>query len=300
MGFGGRASSNETRARKDPNRRPAVAHHRGLPLRPPRHPWAPDPSDIASVRDWVKSRRRPTAIDVFAGAGGLSLGLHQAGFDVLVGADSDEWATETHAANLPGLTWSGDLTDPSEFLQTLSVWGITAVDLVAGGVPCQPFSRAGRSRIQKLVERGERGDHDARADLWESFIEIVDHLRPSAVLVENVPDLPRWADGAVLMGFCESLRRLGYDVEARVLDGFRYGVPQHRQRLILVGLLDGRVPRWPEPADQLVSLHDAIYDLPIIPRAQRAEELPYDPTRRTSEFQREMREGLRGDAADLV
>jgi DNA (cytosine-5)-methyltransferase 1 len=255
---------------------------------------------MSAVRQWVSARARPTAIDLFAGGGGLSLGLHQAGFDVVVGADSDAWAMETHAANLPGLTWTGDLTDPGEFLQSLGVWGIERVDLVAGGVPCQPFSRAGRPRIANLVERGERGAHDARAELWESFVSVVRALQPRAVLVENVPDLPRWNDGAVLIGFYESLRELGYTVEARILDGFRHGVPQHRQRLILVGFADGRRPVWPEARDEQVSLGEAVGDLPVVPRAQRAEELPYDRDSVGNDFQREMRAGLVGEAAEVV
>lgn len=284
----------------DPKRRPAVPLYRGLPARPGRHPEAPDPGDIHAVRSWVAERRRPTAIDLFAGAGGLSLGLHQAGFDVLVGADSNEWAMETHAANLPGLTWAGDLTDPRYFLEALGVWGIETVDLLAGGVPCQPFSRAGRSKIADLVKQGVRGQHDERAELWESFVSIVRALRPRAVLVENVPDLPRWNDGAVLIGFFESLRELGYTVEARILDGFRHGVPQHRQRLILLGFAEGRQPVWPETTDEFVSLDDAIGDLPVIPRAQREEELPYQPDRIRTSFQREMRAGLAGEAAEVV
>jgi len=281
-------------------RRPAVPLHRGLPARPGRHPEAPDPTDIPGIRKWVSERKRPTAIDLFAGAGGLSLGLHQAGFDVLVGADSNEWAMETHGANLPGLTWAGDLTDPRYFLEALGVWGIETVDLLAGGVPCQPFSRAGRSKIANLVEQGVRGKHDERAELWESFVSVVRALRPSAVLVENVPDLPRWNDGAVLIGFFESLRELGYTVEARILDGFRHGVPQHRQRLILLGFAEGRRPLWPEPSDEFISLDDAIGDLPIIPRAQREEELPYARDRIKTDFQREMRAGLAGEAAEVV
>lgn len=252
------------------------------------------------MRRWVQARRRPTAIDLFAGAGGLSLGLGQAGFDVLVGADSDPWAMETHAANMPGLTWTGDLADPSHFLQALEVWGIRSVDLVAGGVPCQPFSRAGRSRIAKLVEDGQRAAHDERADLWQSFIAVVERLRPEAVLVENVPDLPRWNDGSVLIGFQQSLADLGYAVEARILDGFRFGVPQHRQRLILVGVAADRRHVWPEPTGRPVLLEDAIRDLPIIPRAQRAEELPYDPSRISSPFQRRMRAGMKGETAAVV
>jgi DNA (cytosine-5)-methyltransferase 1 len=269
-------------------------------VRPGRHLRSPDPADISAIKDWAASRSHPTAIDLFAGAGGLSLGLDQAGFDVLVGADSDAWAMETHAANLPGLTWIGDLTDPTHFLQALGVWGIETVDLVAGGVPCQPFSRAGRPRIAKLVEHGRRGVHDARAELWESFVAVVEHLRPRAVLVENVPDLPRWNDGAVLIGFYESLRELGYTVEARILDGFRFGVPQHRQRLILLGFKDGHQPAWPEPSAESVTLGDAIGDLPIVPRAQRSEELPYDPDQTSNDFQREMRAGLAGETAELV
>jgi len=232
---------------------------------------------------------RPTAIDLFAGAGGLSRGLERAGFDVLVGADSDDWAMRTHDANVGGISWAGDLSDPSDFLRTLKVWGIEHVDLVAGGVPCQPFSRAGRSRIRDLVEIGERTGHDARADLWGSFIQVVDALRPEAVLVENVPDLPRWNDGAVLIGLYDSLQRLGYQVEGRILDSYRYGVPQHRQRLILIGFTGNRVPLWPEPVDQTVSLRDAIGDLPPIPPAQRAERLRFDPRRQRSGYHQLMR-----------
>jgi hypothetical protein len=97
--------------------------------------------------------------------------------------------------------------------------GVDHVDLLAGGVPCQPFSRAGSSRIRDLVDTGERAAHDHRADLWSSFVTVVEALRPAAVLVENVPDLARWNDGAVLMGLHDSLGALGYRVEARILDG---------------------------------------------------------------------------------
>lgn len=278
-----------------------VAHHRGAPRRPPRHPGTPDGTNLEEVRAFLADTSgRPTAVDVFCGAGGLSLGLERAGFAVLVGADSDEWAVRTHDANLPGMGWCGDLSDPAEFLATLDAWGVGHVDLVAGGVPCQPFSRAGSSRIRDLVELGERSSHDARADLWSSFVKVVDALGPSAVLVENVPDLARWNDGAVLMALQDSLNDLGYRVEARVLDGFRYGVPQHRQRLILVGVDGNRRPLWPEPSDRHNTLRDAIGDLPPIPRAQRSEQLPYDPRRLTSDYQRLMRDDVPDDERGLV
>jgi len=277
-----------------------VAHHRSLPAEPSRHPEGPEPADLASVRQYVRNCERRTAIDLFCGAGGLSLGLERAGFNVLVGADSDAWAVRTHQANLPGLPWCGDLSDPAEFLAALSAWGIESVDLVAGGVPCQPFSRAGSSRIRDLIASGARSAHDSRADLWSSFVAVVEHLQPEAVLVENVPDLPRWDDGAVLIALYESLRALGYRVEARILDGPAHGVPQHRQRLILLGFRGWRRPSWPEPRDTEVTLRDAIGDLPPIPRAQRAERLAYDPRRTTSDLQRAVRADLPAEEAGWI
>jgi DNA (cytosine-5)-methyltransferase 1 len=102
----------------------------------------------------VTSAPRPVAIDVFCGAGGLSLGLRDAGFTVLAGADNDARAVETHTANIGGLGYVRDLDDPSEFLDYLNAWGVREVDLVAGGPPCQPFSRAGRSMLRNLVRPG--------------------------------------------------------------------------------------------------------------------------------------------------
>src|SRR4051794_39510315 len=137
-------------------RRTAVPHHRGRAVRLERPPDAPDPSDLAGVRRWARGVRGPTAVDLFAGAGGLSLGLRDAGFTVLVGADQDPWSVETHTGNLGGLGYCGDLTVPTELIERLDAWGIRTVDLVAGGPPCQPFSRAGDAKIRALVRAGVR------------------------------------------------------------------------------------------------------------------------------------------------
>ena len=241
-------------------------------------------------------------MDLFCGAGGLSLGLKQAGFSVLVGADNDPFAVETHTANVGGLGFVGDLTDPDDFLEHLAGWGIEKVDLVAGGVPCQPFSRAGQSKIRDLVRAGLRAKADPRAALWTAFMRTVEALQPRAVLIENVPDLPVWDDGAVLIAFFESLRSLGYDVDARVLDGFRHGVPQHRARLFIVGLRDCGPFRWPAADDHITTLRAAIGDLPPVPGGQRAEELPYRPrpARSLSEFQRRMRAEVPQEAEFLI
>ena len=160
--------------------------------------------------------------------------------------------------------------------------------------PCRSLS------YSEMIDAGERADHDVRADLRGSFIKVVEAMQPSAVLVENVPDLPRWDDGAVLIGLNESLRQLGYRVDARIMDGFRFGVPQHRQRLILVGLSDNRQPIWPQPTERRVTLREAIGDLPPIPRAQRSERLLYDARRQSSAYQRLMRRDVPTGERDVI
>jgi len=187
---------------------------RGTYVNPAARHDVPDSDDLPSVRAWVANAAKPTAIDLFCGAGGLSLGLHDAGFSVLVGADADPTSVQTHSANLGSLGYVGDLSDSRAFLKRLRQWGIRRVDLVAGGVPCQPFSRAGRSKIRNLVGLGLRPRVDPRAGLWRPFMEIVKALRPRAVLLENVPDLTAWNDGAALAGICEALADLGYRADA--------------------------------------------------------------------------------------
>jgi DNA (cytosine-5)-methyltransferase 1 len=266
-------------------RRPAVAHHRGELYDPHPHPDSPDPANLEEVRRWVKGAQGNglTAVDIFAGGGGLSLGLHDAGFTVLVGADNDRHAARTHAGNIAGLTYDGDLGDEDgldTFLSRLDEWGIGRVDLVAGGPPCQPFSRAGTSKIRSLVRDGARHVQDSRAQLWRSFMAVVRHLRPRAVLIENVPDLPSWDDGAVLIGFYEELRAEDYQVDARVLDAFRHGVPQHRARLFIVAIEGRREFEWPHPQGDPPTLGDAIGDLPPVGPAHRQESTKYRGGRR--------------------
>jgi DNA (cytosine-5)-methyltransferase 1 len=272
-----------------PDRRPLVRVGRGSHLRPEPRAVLPDLEDIRAVRQWTAAAAAPTAVDIFCGAGGLSLGLHEAGFRVLVGADVDPASVETHSANLGSLGYAGDLSDSRRFLGQLRAWGIRRVDVVAGGVPCQPFSRAGRSKIRSLVEMGRRPAADPRAGLWKSFVEIVSGLGPRAVLLENVPDLTVWNDGAILAGICESLDRLGYRTDARLLDAFDYGVPQHRARLVLVATRPGLDFSWPAPTSRN-TVRDAIGDLPPIPPGQRQERLAYSGPQ--TRLQTRLRDGV--------
>ena len=254
---------------------------------------SPNPEDQDQIREWLKAQNHPRAIDLFAGAGGLSLGLAQAGFSVIVAADEDATALETHEHNIGGLTWCGDLSDPLDFMSQLSDWGIESVDLVAGGPPCQPFSRAGTPKIADLVRRGVRTPNDARTSLWRSFLRVIDHLEPQAVLVENVPDFARIQSGHTLITLLSELEDRGYRPHVEVLESWRYGVPQLRKRLFVIGVREGVAFEWPDSTETRTTVGDAIADLPLVAGGQRKETLPYG-TGPTGGFIQRMRRDLVG------
>ena len=263
------------------------------------HRLSPDPGDEDAVRRWLDARPRPWAIDLFCGAGGLSVGLEDAGFSVVAGADLDRLSTETHAANIQGLTWTGNLADPSEFIQKLDEWGIADVDLLAGGPPCQPFSRAGTSKIGNLVRTGQREAVDKRADLWQSFFAIADRLNPRAMLFENVPDFASAQDGTLLVALLDELKNRGYEVDARELQAWKYRVPQHRSRLFVVGVRGGGDFAWPNPKGRRPTVWQAIGDLPVVPADTREETQDYTGPP-ISMLSRLLRKGVRGVEARRI
>lgn len=132
---------------------------------------------------------RLIAADLFSGAGGLSLGLQQAGIEVVFSVDHDAEAVETHRHHFPGMSVDWDLADADVVEATAGLIRSAGIDVLVGGPPCQPFSKAGRSGIRHTVRRGLRDPHDQRRDLWRSFIEVVRLAGPRAVVMENVPDM---------------------------------------------------------------------------------------------------------------
>ena len=263
------------------------------------HRESPDPNDRDAIAEWLRSRPHPWAVDLFCGAGGLSLGLQDEGFSVIAAADSDPVSIETHAANIRGLTWTGDLSNPSYFIRQLDDWGIESVDLLVGGPPCQPFSRAGTSKIGNLVRMGTRHARDDRADLWRSFFSIVDRLNPRAMLLENVPDFAQAQGGAVLIALMDELRSRGYGVHVEVLEAWRYRVPQHRSRLFVVGIAGDGNFEWPDPCDEHPTVGQAIGDLPVVRADDREEVRNYEGPPR-SKLARLLRRGLPGAEARLI
>ena len=268
---------------------------RGTRISLPPRSGTPDPSNIVQVKDWLHTTPRPWAVDLFAGAGGLSLGLSKAGFSLIAAADHDSTALETHAHNIGGLIWCGDLTDPSAFISQLKHWGVADVELVAGGPPCQPFSRAGTAKIADLVRKGIREPLDERESLWRSFLAVIEHLNARTVLIENVPDLARLQNGATLTELLAELEARGFHTSVKSLKSWRFRVPQHRSRLFVVGTKEGRSFEWPKGTDKFTTLRQAIGDLPVVEAGQRKEILQYEGRPRTA-FAREMRTGLDQDS----
>jgi DNA (cytosine-5)-methyltransferase 1 len=163
-----------------------------------------------------------SAISLYCGAGGLDLGFARAGFDIRWAIDSDPFAVETYNRNLEPRALCGDVleVDPPRAARP---------DVVIGGPPCQGFSVIGR------MDPG-----DPRSQHVNHFLDVVEMLRPRAFVMENVKTLgasPRW--GHIRGRLLDRAAHLGYNRSLFVLNAQDYGVPQSRERMFLVGLLDG-------------------------------------------------------------
>jgi DNA (cytosine-5)-methyltransferase 1 len=171
----------------------------------------------------------PTVVSCFAGGGGSSLGYQMAGYRELLASDWDQRSVETLQLNFPELpTWQGDIADLSVD-QVLEVTGLVPgqLSVLDGSPPCQGFSTAGKRQFA-----------DSRNTLFREFVRLLRGLQPRCFVMENVAGMVR---GKMRLVFADCLRELkasGYRVAARVLDAMYFGVPQHRQRLIVIGVRD--------------------------------------------------------------
>lgn len=261
---------------------------------------------VEELVDYAGRRRAAGAIlgaDLFAGAGGLSQGLVDAGIEVVFGVDHYHYAVETHAARFPGMSVDWDLATSENVQRVAEVMRTAGIEVLAGGPPCQPFSKAGRSGIRYLVERGERDPIDARRDLWRAYLEVVQLARPKIVIMENVPDMALDNEMFILRSMIEELEQIGYSVSERVIDTWRYGVPQFRQRLILVALRDNLRFDWPEETTKKVTVWNAIGEMPEVEGGWRPPGgadgwAEYKGPR--TEFQRHMRRGVSPEEANRL
>lgn len=229
-----------------------------------------------------------TYVDLFAGAGGLSVGLERAGFELLHAVEVDEDARASFANNREGLEAS-DLTEDIREVdneEINEVVGRESVDLVAGGPPCQGFS-----------EVVSPDGSDDRNHLFVNFISWVNELNPKAALFENVRGMQNTADGKFLEAVEESFDQIGYDVTHRVVTASDFGVPQHRRRLLVLATPNSET----EPPFSGFELNpvetpgviDGIGDLPEVGAGEEATEYDEDP-------QTVLQKDLRGDCQNLT
>ncbi len=218
------------------------------------------------------TERRPIGIDLFAGAGGLSLGFEQAGFDIAAAVEIDPIHCATHEYNFPcSKTICASVVDiTGEAIRCKSGLGNTEIDVVFGGAPCQGFS---------LI--GKRVFDDPRNQLVFHYVRIVRELQPKYFVFENVKGLALGKHVEFLKELVAALGDAGYRVVLpyRVLNAADFGVPQDRRRLFVVGARRGLpLPCYPAPVGHRATVWEAIGDLPD---ADRFDELNAADTVRT-------------------
>jgi DNA (cytosine-5)-methyltransferase 1 len=175
----------------------------------------------------VPLSRKPRAVDLFSGCGGLTLGLKDAGFQVVGAIELDPGAASTYRSNHPDvLLAEGDIREVSSHQFRVALGLLPGeLELLAGCPPCQGFSTL-RTR------NGAHRNRDVRNGLMREMIRFAREFQPKAIMMENVPRLMQHSS---FIKFCRELRRLGYVLEYDVKDAAAFGVPQRRRRLILLG-----------------------------------------------------------------
>jgi len=201
-------------------------------------------------------------LDLFAGCGGLSLGFHTAGYEIIGAIENDPKAAVSHARNFhPDALERGEgphgqpfdilQEEPRDFVRRLGdAEPESAVDVLVGGPPCQAYARVGRAKLREVDAHPEAFLEDARGNLYVRYLEYVRTLKPVALLIENVPDVLNYGGHNVAGEICEVLGDLGYEVAYTLLNSAYYGVPQMRERVFLIAYaeeLDATV-RFPEPS----------------------------------------------------
>ncbi|OGK64500.1 hypothetical protein A2313_04860 [Candidatus Roizmanbacteria bacterium RIFOXYB2_FULL_41_10] len=206
-----------------------------------------------------KHTKTKNVVDLFCGAGGLSKGFEWAGYNIIAANDNYKQACETYRINHPNTTLvEGDITKTEVKKALFNEINNKRVDIIIGGPPCQGFSHAGK----RLVD-------DPRNFLFKEFVEIVKQVKPKVVVLENVEGILTMNNGKSFESIKESFQELGYKLEGKKLHAVRYGVPQKRKRVIMIGVLDGD-PKECYPTEILqdenkyLSVREAIEDLPEI------------------------------------
>lgn len=180
-------------------------------------------------------------LDLFSGCGGLSLGFHAVGCEIVAAVEHDPDAAKSHGLNFhagsPIHMEPRDIssTPPANLTKALGLGHHSlAFDVVIGGPPCQAFARVGRSKLREVADHPEAFRHDPRARLYIEYLDYVEECAPLAVLMENVPDVLNHGGHNIAEEISEVLESRGYRCGYTLLNAARYGVPQMRERMFLI------------------------------------------------------------------
>lgn len=185
-----------------------------------------------------------TFIDLFAGIGGIRIAFERNGMECVFSSEWDEAAQRTYAANF-GEMPHGDITK-------IDAKDVPDHDILTGGFPCQPFS---------IIGKRAGFEHETQGTLFFDIERILKEKRPRAILLENVKQLRGHDEGKTLRVILEHLEALGYHVQYKVFNGLDFGVPQKRERIVIVGFLDNVKFEFPTaPITKPVTLKDVLED----------------------------------------
>ena len=201
-------------------------------------------------------------VDLFSGAGGLSLGFEMAGFNNVFSVEYDKKIAESYKKNFP--THNLLVKDIQEITddEIITLQHNQEVDVVIGGPPCQGFSLAGRIG-RSFVE-------DKRNYLFKEFVRVVKIIDPPMFVMENVARILSHNKGETIKELTNEFKKIGYNVQYKVLQAADYGVPQKRQRIFIVGTKNKEF-NFPTPIGTTITVKEAIGDLPPLKSGERSE-----------------------------
>lgn len=249
----------------------------------------------------MDSGHSPKAIDLFCGCGGMSAGFVNAGFEIVAAVDKDRKAAETYDYNHTCSPITEDIRNENIVDKILScvnraVYERNEIDAIIGGPPCRDFSQ---SNINTHTESESPSDY-----LIRRHIQMINDLRPSIVVIENVPKLLRNDREVYKQAISTPLKKIGYSVEAKILKAEEFGVPQRRRRVFVIGVLNGEPP-FPTPTHgnqtdnlkPIITVSEAISDLPTLPTGGGGQEIMdyLESPSSQSEFVEELREPVEED-----
>ena len=222
-------------------------------------------------------------VDLFCGAGGLSLGFQGAGYNILTAIDNNPNSIESYSKNIKSRykTICNSITkiQPKELLNYIKM-NAGELDLLIGGPPCRGFSQANRQTREKNNQYNKLIHH---------YLEFVETVNPKTFLFENVLGLTSFNNGSFYEQFLAKMKKLRYIINQFIFNCKDYGIPQKRERIIIIGTKRRKKINLKIKKEEIVSVKEAIDDLPELYNGNRRDGLSYKKESNLTSFQREMR-----------